>query len=430
MRSFLYRFPASGRLQLFAPLCAAVVAIATANAAAVTGPPPPILGTYPNTTPPPCTLTEGFENITTLIPNGWVTQNNSQPAGPAGWFQGNPYENFAAHSGSLASSIAANFLDGSGLATISNWLLTPPVTLQNGARFSFWTTTVPVSLIFPDIFPDRLQVRLSTNGTSQDVGTTATSVGDFTTLLLDINPTYTTTGYPIGWTNYLVTLSGIPSPVQGRLAFRYFVENGGPSGANSNHIGIDTVAYYCDGTIPTPTPATPTPTPAVSPTPGTPVSSVAGTILICSNPLPNVRVNVTGAVSRSDLSDGSGNYWHRFLPYARTFTVTPAKAPVAPGADGIGTTDVIALQRHYLTLFLIPPGCRLMAADVNGDTVINTVDVIAVQRFFLSLTTGTANVGKYQFTPAGRTYTGNGTNWTGENYDTVLVGDVAAPFVP
>ena len=83
---------------------------------------------------------------------------------------------------------------------------------------------------------------MSTNGRSQDVGSTAMSVGDFTTLLLDINPTYTTTGYPTGWTNFVVTLSGIPSPVQGRLAFRYFVENGGPSGANSNHIGIDTVA--------------------------------------------------------------------------------------------------------------------------------------------------------------------------------------------
>ena len=32
---------------------------------------------------------------------------------------------------------------------------------------------------------------MSTNGTSYDVGTSATDVGDFTTLLLDINPTYT-----------------------------------------------------------------------------------------------------------------------------------------------------------------------------------------------------------------------------------------------
>ena len=69
----------------------------------------------------------------------------ASPPVRAGWFQGNPYENFGAQSGSLASCIAANFPDGSGLAVISNWLLTPPVTLQNGAKFSFWTTTVPPS---------------------------------------------------------------------------------------------------------------------------------------------------------------------------------------------------------------------------------------------------------------------------------------------
>ncbi|HUN81491.1 MAG TPA: choice-of-anchor J domain-containing protein, partial [Phycisphaerae bacterium] len=78
---------------------------------------------------------------------------------------------------------------------------------------------------------------------STNVGSTATSVGDFTTLLLDINPTYTLSGYPNGWTQYSITLSGIGAPTSGRLAFRYFVENGGPSGANSDYIGIDTLAY-------------------------------------------------------------------------------------------------------------------------------------------------------------------------------------------
>lgn len=401
-------------------------ATATATAAATIQPSP-----TPTVTPTPpseCSLTEGFENITSLIPNGWITQNNSQPKGTDGWFQANPYENFAAQAGSPPSCIVANFLDGSGLAIVSNWLLTPPLTLQNGAKLSFWTTTVGNSIFFPDTFPDRLQVRMSTNGTSQDVGGDASSVGDFATLLLDINPTYTTTGYPVGWTNYIVTLSGIPSPVQGRLAFRYFVEDGGPSGANSNHIGLDTVAYYCDGTIPTPTPATPTPTPSVTPTPGTLVSSVAGTILFCSKPFSGVRVNITGAVSRSDLSDGSGNYWFRFLPWAHDYTVTPAKARVTPGANGIDTTDVIAIQRHFLNILPIPPGCRLTAADVNFDTMINTVDIIAVQRFFLGLTTGIAHVGEYQFTPASRSYTGSGTNWTDQNYDAVIIGDIVAPY--
>jgi len=85
--------------------------------------------------------------------------------------------------------------------------MTPPLTLQNGAQLSFWTRTVTNVR-----FPDRLQVRMSTNGTSQNVGSTSTDVGDFTTLLLDINPAYTLTAYPNVWTNFVVTISGLCGP--------------------------------------------------------------------------------------------------------------------------------------------------------------------------------------------------------------------------
>ena len=190
---------------------------------------------------------------------------------------------FPAQSGATDSYIGANFNAdaGAGTDTISDWLLTPPVTLQAGAVLKFWTRTVD-----QPVFPDRLQVRMSTSGTSQDVGVGPTGTGVFTTLLLDINPTYSPppqptptptafptptpgTGYPNVWTQFTITLTSgqVPSPVTGRLAFRYFVENGGPSGVNSDYIGIDTVQYACTGALQTPTPQ-PTPTPTPTPTPG------------------------------------------------------------------------------------------------------------------------------------------------------------------
>ena len=66
---------------------------------------------------------------------------------------------------------------------------------------------------------------------------------------------------------------------------------------------------------------------------------------------------------------------------------------------------------------------------MNGDTNINGVDVLAIQRFFLGITTGTANVGKYKFTPVNRTYPGLVSNQTAQNYDTLIFGDVASGFV-
>jgi hypothetical protein len=117
-------------------------------------------------------------------------QNLSQPGpGATGWSQGSTAA-FTSQSGAPNSYIAANYDNGTGTSTLSNWLLTPPVTLQNGATMTFWTRTVNTPSL-----PDRLQVRMSTNGASTNTGTVATDLGDFTTLMLDINPTYTV-GYP------------------------------------------------------------------------------------------------------------------------------------------------------------------------------------------------------------------------------------------
>jgi hypothetical protein len=197
--------------------------------------------TLTNVLSPTNLVDEGFNTVAPL-PTGWAAQNLSSPLGAIGWFQGNSGV-FPAQSGPATSYIAANWQNTTttGVGTISNWLFLPNVTLRNGDILRFWTRRVASS------FPDRLQVRMSTNGASTNAGATATSVGDFTTLLLDINPTYTTTGYPTVWTQYSITLSGLPGPISGRLAFRYFVENAGGLGANSDYIGIDNVTYTTGG---------------------------------------------------------------------------------------------------------------------------------------------------------------------------------------
>ncbi|MFZ1265185.1 MAG: choice-of-anchor J domain-containing protein [Anaerolineae bacterium] len=184
-------------------------------------------------------FSEGFEDITLLAGLGWANQNNSSPLGSTGWFQGNDTV-FPAQAGSTTSYLGANYNNTSGTGTISNWMMTPAVTLSAGDTFRFWTSTAAGS-----IWPDRLELRMSLNGASTNVGATATSVGDFTTVLAEVNPTLAAGGYPEVWTEYVVTLTAaqVPAPTLGRFAFRYFVTDGGPSGANSNYIGIDTVSY-------------------------------------------------------------------------------------------------------------------------------------------------------------------------------------------
>ena len=107
----------------------------------------------------------------------------------------------------------------------------------------------------------------------------------------------------------------------------------------------------------------------------------------------------------------------------------PGKAALPPGSTGINTVDVVATQRHFLNVGTPLSGCRLTAADVSGDTAVNVVDVLAIQRFVLGQSTGIANTGKYQFNPASRTYPALSSDQIGQNYDALVMGDVASPFI-
>ena len=165
----------------------------------------------------------------------WVTANMSSPIGTTNWFNGNPTV-FTSHAG--ASYAGTNFNNGSGLAEISNWMFSPVRTFNNNDTISFFTRTVN-----SPFFPDRLHLRLSTNGASTNVGGAANTVGDFSTILLTVNAGLTTAGYPNVWTQFTGTVTGLGGPTSGRFAFHYHMPNAGPSGSNSDYIGIDTVQY-------------------------------------------------------------------------------------------------------------------------------------------------------------------------------------------
>ena len=141
-----------------------------------------------------------------------------------------------------------------------------------------------------------------------------------------------------------------------------------------------------------------------------------------------MTLTLTGDAGDSTLSDGSGNYQFSDLTAGGNYTVTPTKAALTPGSAGITTVDVVAVQRHFLDIGIPLSGCPLTAADVNGDTLVTTSDVIAIQRFVLNLSSGIANTGQYQFTPASRSYPGVVSDQTAQNYDALVFGDIASPF--
>ena len=187
-------------------------------------------------------ISANFDDITLLPGLGWVETNMSSPVGTVGYFQGNETV-FPAYQGASTAYLGVNFNSVAGASTISNWMITPQITLQNGDEVSFWTRTTTGSN-----WPDRLQLWLNPLGTT-NVGADANSTGDFTVLLNEVNPSLTVGGYPDVWTEFTATISGLATPTTCRIAFRYFVTNGGPSGSNSNYSGIDEFLVESSGTV-------------------------------------------------------------------------------------------------------------------------------------------------------------------------------------
>jgi PEP-CTERM motif len=172
-------------------------------------------------------LIEDFDDVSTLAAKGWVQVNASSPAAPGDlWFQGNTAV-FDSESGAPDSYVATNFTSAGLGGVASNWLLLPELTLNAFSQFTFSTRSAGG-------LPDRLEVRLSTNGAS-------TALGDFSTLLLTINPALNAGGYPGVWTSYTIDLAAVLSPLgaNGRLAFRYFIDNTLEQG---DYVGIDSVS--------------------------------------------------------------------------------------------------------------------------------------------------------------------------------------------
>ena len=277
MNTARHSLPAAARKALLISSVSLCAATASAYAAAS-------VPTSPTPKAAVSAINEGFDDVNVLLERGWIEQNNSEPLGTQIWYQGLPAQ-FSSYDGDLNSYIAANYHATSGDGVISDWLVTPLLAFNGGATASFFTRSAS-SPTSP--FVDRLQVRLCIGADCSNVGTSATDVGDFDTVLLDINPNYLTGGYPSTWTQQI--LSDLPSSGTGRIAMRYFVESGGPSGDNSNYIGIDRFAFDGGGG------ATVAPSVIVSFTPSTVNAGNASTLkIMLQNPTGNVAT-VTSAL--------------------------------------------------------------------------------------------------------------------------------------
>jgi hypothetical protein len=163
-----------------------------------------------------------------LLGRGWLFRNQSSPTGDAGYFAGPCFVCGEAHAGSRSLDADFSSAIGSSGGTVSSWALLPAIAGQIAGD----TFVVHARAVLSFNVPPQLQVRYSLGGET-GTGSSATDVGDFTQLLLDVNPVPST-----GWTRYSVTVPG-----GGRLALRFFAPDTEPTMTDGNTwLEIDTLS--------------------------------------------------------------------------------------------------------------------------------------------------------------------------------------------
>ena len=208
---------------------------------------------------PDQSFVEEFDTASAALARGWKSINTSDPKGGGVWQNGGtipPFFKAYSNKGNNAGFIGADYLSTSAQqGTISNWLISPSIIMQNGDRIIFYTRAYQLFDGVGDTtdFGNSLQVRINPFSDSLDVGQ-GLGYGSFSQILLYINPNliYSSVihpdvfAYPSQWTRFEVTVTGLTGNLKSRFGLRYFVTNGGSNG-NATGIGIDSVAYKSIG---------------------------------------------------------------------------------------------------------------------------------------------------------------------------------------
>ncbi len=176
---------------------------------------------------------DGANDTTALKTRGYkVWYRGSGPQGAAAtWFQGNDAV-FPSYNGPTTGYVAANYQVVTGANNIDSWLVLPYMAggLSVGDSLYFYSRS-PTG----DTFPDSIRVMVSA-GDSVPEGTW-TELGRFK---VNVSGSYELKGFRS-------TLSG----PNARFAIRYTVADGGPSGTNSDFIGVDALTIVRSAAPPT-----------------------------------------------------------------------------------------------------------------------------------------------------------------------------------
>jgi alpha-tubulin suppressor-like RCC1 family protein len=99
----------------------------------------------------------------------------------------------------------------------------------------------------------------------------------------------------------------------------------------------------------------------------------------------NVITKISGTVNSTLLA--SGSYVFNCLPASTVGTIKPSKNNDIAKSNGVTSLDVLLTQRHILNTTKLNSAYKIIAADVNGDRLVNSQDILRIRRLILGTDT-------------------------------------------
>lgn len=113
--------------------------------------------------------------------------------------------------------------------------------------------------------------------------------------------------------------------------------------------------------------------------------TISGKIVTPNNiPIQKVIVKLNNTDSVLTATDGSYSF---SVPAGGNYTITPSKNNDVVKANGVDIIDALLVQRHILNNPNLGSPYQLIAADIDGNNLVNSTDLIRIKRLILGIDT-------------------------------------------
>lgn len=139
------------------------------------------------------------------------------------------------------------------------------------------------------------------------------------------------------------------------------------------------------------------------PQPTPPVFSVSGNVQThWGQPMPNVKITITGGASATVFTDASGDYSFGGIPQNGNYTIAVSRD--SNDLNGVSTFDLVLISKHILGLEQLDSPWKIIAADANKSNSVTTFDIVEIRKLILGIYTAFPGNTSWRFFPANASF--------------------------